>query len=242
MPVTGGRVVMEGREPPRGAKFSAEEGGELKPRQRRRKTRRSSQERRREIAEATLSLISRVGLHNTTVSRIADEVGMQPPSLYKHFASRHEMLLAASALLHERAGRHLQLSSNPDILARLREITEAHRSYMSSEFEGFVIPIFEFMAAPRDSGLSELSGERSLDTVRAIADLIEEGQRQGTVRSDLDARLAAWTLMVCYWAEDITQVMGIQEYLADGYSAKILERILRGLAPSGDDPSEGLKR
>lgn len=208
------------------------------PREKRRRIRRKRSERRREIAAATLSLVARVGLQNTTVSLIADEVGMQAPSLYTHYASRDEMLVAASDLLHERAAQHLKVSSNPDFLVRLREIAEAHGSFMAGEFEGFVIPVFEFMTAPRDSGLSELSGRKTLELVRAIADLVEEGKRQGTIRQDVDARLTAWVLMICYWGEDITQLLGIKEYLADGYSTRIMDSLFREIAPTDSEPPE----
>jgi hypothetical protein len=149
------------------------------------------------------------------------------------------MLVAASLLLHERAAEHLNVSSNPNLLERVREISEAHASFMAREFEGFVIPVFEFMTAPRDSGLSELSGRKTLEVVGALSDLIEEGKRQGTVRADVDPRLAAWILMSCFWTEDTTQLMGIDEFLADGYSRRFLDFVFRAMAPTEGEPSDG---
>jgi TetR/AcrR family transcriptional regulator, transcriptional repressor of bet genes len=199
--------------------------------QRRRSVRRSNSERREEIGAATLLLMARLGLQGTTVSRIADEVGMEPPSLYAHFSGRHEMLLAAIDSLFERVGRSLEVSSDPDVLVRLREISQAHASFMTGEFEGFVIPIYEFITAPRDSGLSAVVGEKQLATIQAITDMVDEGKRQGSIRPDMDSRLAAWELMICYWAEDIAQLMGIEEYIAADYSARILDLFLRDMAP-----------
>lgn len=231
---------MEDNKPETGVTPSTESGQEDRPPQKRRRARRKRPERRREIAAATLSLVARVGLENTTVTRIADEVGMQAPSLYTHFPNRDEMLVAASLLLHERAAQHLHVSSNPNLLERLREICDAHASFMSREFEGFVIPIFEFMTAPRDSGLSELSGRKTLELIGALTDLIEEGKRQGTVRSDVDARLAAWIIMSCYWTEDTTQLMGIDEFLAEGYSHRFLDYVFRAISPAEGASSDGL--
>lgn len=205
------------------------------PRQGQRSVRRSGPERREEVAAATLQLMARVGLQGTTVSRIAREVGVEPPSLYAHFSSRQEMLLAAMDVLSERIDRFLKVSTDPDILVRLREIGEAHASFMTAEFEGFVMPSYEFATAPRDTGLGETIGERTFQNLQTIADMVEEGKRQGTIRKDMDSRLAAWELLVCYWAEDVAQLMNMQgEYLAGGYSRRILHLFLRDMAPSAE--------
>jgi AcrR family transcriptional regulator len=192
--------------------------------------RRSGEERRQEIAEVTLQLIASLGLQGATVSRIAQQVGMKAPSLYAHFGNRHEMLLAALDLLFERVRDSLRVSSDPDMLKRLREIGETHASFMTAEFEGFVIPLYEFITAPRQSGLSEAAGESQRRTIAALAGMVEEGQRQGAIRPNLDPQLAAWQLMVCFCAEDVARLMGIDEYL-EQYSHPILDVMLRDMAP-----------
>ena len=191
--------------------------------------RRSGEERRKEIAEVTLQLIASLGLQGATVSRIAQQVGMKPPSLYAHFGNRHEMLLAALDLLFERVRDSLRVSSDPDMLKRLSEISEAHASFMTGEFEGFVIPLYEFITAPRHSGLSEVAGESQRRTIATLAGMVEEGQRQGTIRPDLHPQLAAWQLMVCFVGEDVARLMGIDEYL-EQYSHPILDIMLRDMA------------
>jgi AcrR family transcriptional regulator len=206
--------------------------------------RRSSEERRKEIAAVTLMLVAKQGLQGTTVSRIAEQVGMEPPSLYAHFANRHEMLLAAMELLFERVQQSLKVSSNPNMLVRLQEMSKAHASFMNGEFEGFVIPIFEFITAPRDSGLSDVTGQNQIRTLSTIANMVEEGKRQGTIRADIDSQLAAWELIVCYWAEDVAQLMGIDEYLGDKYSHRIIDLMIRDMAApeagaTGATPGDG---
>ena len=224
---------LEPGEQPRAIR-DLENNGSGEPKRRRAIPRRSSEERRKEIGVATLLLVAKLGLQGATVTRIAEQVGMEPPSLYAHFSGRQEMLLAAIEALFERVAQSLQVSSDPDMLVRLREISEAHASFMTDEFEGFVIPVYEFITAPRDSGLSQLMGERQLQTITAIAEMVEEGKRQGSIRPDVDPRLAAWQLMVCYWAEDIAQLMGIEEYMDDGYSQRVLDLMLHDLSAQPD--------
>lgn len=189
-------------------------------------------ERREQIAAATLSLMARHGLQGTTVARIAEEVGMEPPSLYAHFSNRHEMLLAAMDVLFERVADWLRLSSDPSVLKRLERIGESHAAFMTSEFDGFVKPTYEFITAPRDSGLSEIVGKRQRQTIDTLADLVDEGKQQGTIRQDMDSRLAAYELMICGWAEDVAQLMGIDEFLRANISTSVLRLFLRDMAAS----------
>jgi TetR/AcrR family transcriptional regulator, cholesterol catabolism regulator len=221
-PETQQKTDSQAATPPRGDR----EGHSV----RKQPARRSGEERRKEIAEVTLQLIASLGLQGTTVTRIAEQVGMEAPSLYAHFRNRQEMLLAALDLLFEYIRDSLLASSNPNMLRRLRDIGEAHASHMSDQFEGFVIPIFEFITAPRESGLSEVAAEGQRGVIEILAAMVDEGQRQGSIRHDLDPRLAAWQLMVCFWAEDVALLQGIDEY-QQHYSRPILNLMLDAMAP-----------
>jgi AcrR family transcriptional regulator len=203
---------------------------------------RSSAERQAQIADATLRLIARHGVQGTTVSRIAKEVGMEAPSLYAHFPSRHDMLLAAFELMCERIARHLTLPTEPNVLERLRVLGETHSVVISGEFDGFVLPTFEILTAPGDTGLREVSSQRQLVTLDTLAGLVEEGKRQGTIRPDMDSRLGAYEMMLLFWAEDVTRLMGIDEFVSEGISRRILELFLRDMAPAPEPvPAEDLE-
>ncbi len=206
------------------------QGGRGRHRVRKRPARRSGEERRKEIAEVTLQLIASLGLQGTTVKRIAEQVGMEAPSLYAHFRNRQEMLHAALDLLFERIRGSLLTSSDPNMLKRLREISETHASHMADQFEGFVIPIFEFITAPRKSGLSAVAAQGQRGIIEILAAMVAEGQRQGSIRPDLDPQLAAWQLMVCFWAVDVALLQGINDY-PQQYSPPILDLMLGSMAP-----------
>ena len=199
----------------------------------------TSAERQAQIADSTLQLMARYGLQGTTVSRIAEEVGMEAPSLYAHFPSRKDMLLAAVDALFQRVAKHLSLGNEAEnALEQLRTLGESHATFITQEFDGFVMPIFEFMTASRDSGLSEAVGERQRRTLDTLAAYVEEGKRQGVIREDVDSRLAAYEMMLLFWAEDVTQLMAIDEFVTEGISNKILEVFLRDMAVSEQPTSD----
>jgi TetR/AcrR family transcriptional regulator, cholesterol catabolism regulator len=204
--------------------------------------RRARAQRQAEIADAALRLMTRHGLQGTTVARIATEVGMEAPSLYAHYPDRHHMILAALEVLGEKVNAHLSSSSEPNALRRLRALAENHAGFMSKEFDGFVLPTFQIMAAPQDSGLPKVSGRMQIETLDRIAGFVEEGKRQGCIRPDMDSRVAAYEMMVLFWAEDVTQMMGIDEFVAAGIYKAITDLFLRDMAASspslaaGDEP------
>jgi AcrR family transcriptional regulator len=59
------------------------------------RARRSGDLRRREIAEAALRLIASQGLRRFTSAALADEVGVTDGALFRHFASKEAIVLAA---------------------------------------------------------------------------------------------------------------------------------------------------
>jgi len=200
------------------------------------RTRRKKAERQAEIADATLRLMAEHGLSEATNTRIAEAIGVSEPALYAHFDSRLDILIAAMDVLAERMAKWLRLSSNPNILERLREIGEGHATFMAGEVEGFVLPTFEFIASPPRLGLNLRFGERQLEIVRAIASLIEQGKIQGSIRNDLDAELGAWQLVTFAWAEDIARLAGLDQFVSKGNSTRILELFLKDWAPRALEP------
>ena len=202
----------------------------------RKHNRRTTAERQREIAEATLKLVAKYGVHGTTVSRIAAAVGLSRGALYKHFPSREAVLMAAMDLMGERPSGWVAQSSGRDVYKRLLDMGDRHASWASSEFETFVHPLFEFIAAGGQVSLSREMGERQLRILEAFVDLVEEGKREGSIRSEVDSRDIAWSLLMFAWAEDIARLIGVDELITSGASTRIFRHMLAEVAtsPSGD--------
>jgi AcrR family transcriptional regulator len=195
--------------------------------------RKTRDERRTEIAAAALKIVGEYGVAGTTMERIAGEVGISGPALYKHFSGRFEILEAAMDLLLVRVVSWLDSSSNPDALERLRELGLQHASTMAADYEGVVAPLFEFAAAGPRSQLSGQLAQRQRTALRRFVDIIEEGQGQGTIRNDIDVQVTAWSLMGLTWIENLAALEGMDEFVGDGVSARMLEKILTDIA-AGD--------
>jgi AcrR family transcriptional regulator len=191
---------------------------------------RSRGDRRHQIADATLRVVGDYGVQGTTMARVAARVGISGPALYKHFSNRAGMLEAAMDLLLERVAAWLDSSTNPNALERLRELGSRHASSIATDYEGVVAPLFEFVASGPRSELTEQMARRQRAALRKVVDIIAEGQRQGTIRRDIDVQLVAWSFIGLTWIENFALLEGMTEFVTDGISAKMLDRMLSDIS------------
>jgi AcrR family transcriptional regulator len=194
--------------------------------------------RRQEIVDAAVHLIGSHGLRGTTVSRIAAAVGISRGALYRHFANREAVLEAALATIADRSSAWLHQSTGPDVLTGLRTIGEAHSNWALSELNTFVRPFFQLIASNRPGPLTAWMIERTQSEFQYVVELVEEGKRQGAIAADAKSGDIAWTLLLHAWGEDIARLMGIDHYITEGASERILERALESYkAPSAKSPA-----
>lgn len=199
-------------------------------------TRMGSTERKRLITSAALEVVASDGLEGATTSRIAQAAGLSPAALYKHFANRHELIIAALDTLYDHMYQVLFGStSETDVLERLRSIGRLHSALVASGKGSFIYPVFEFLAAPPESGLRQAQGLRQLQMIHSLAAIVEEGKEQGSIRPDVDSEQIAWALHAVWWAEDISHLMGLEQFVTAGRSATILNDIFSRL---GNSPQE----
>jgi AcrR family transcriptional regulator len=193
-----------------------------------------SEDRRKQIVEVALRLVSEHGVQGTTLNRIAAGVGMTTAGLYGHFPSRKDILLEAMDAVCERVRDLHHSASNPNALERLREIGVGH-TRMVSAADGFAVAFFEFIAAPPDEGLREALGVKELMLIEDLAEIVREGQVQGSIRNEADPYQVAWTLVSRAWTEDVSYLMGIASHWNDSRSKRMLDDILESIAePDGE--------
>ncbi|MCK6526837.1 TetR/AcrR family transcriptional regulator [Myxococcota bacterium] len=149
--------------------------------------RQPTEERRRQIADAALKVIAEQGLGRFTTQAIAAEVGITDGSLFRHFASKQEIVLAALDRVEGRLFEGFP-PVDPDPLARLERFFRARAALVSAN------PVIARLAfseelphAAGDAGAAQVRRwkERSLDFVVAC---VEEGAEQGRVPRGLPAR------------------------------------------------------
>ena len=184
------------------------------------------EERRKQIVDAVLKVVSEHGVPGATTARIAKAAGVAEGTLYVHFGSRIEMLTAAlDAIL----GQMLELvaaSTQSDPVERLKEIARRHSELMSTQRGGFAYPWMEFIAAGPQTGLREAIAETQRGAFRVLRDIVEEGKAKGRIRANVDSDQITWWWLSFAWAENMGCLMGLDEFLEARPSYGMLELAL----------------
>ncbi|MFI8788992.1 TetR/AcrR family transcriptional regulator [Streptomyces sp. NPDC055105] len=151
-------------------------------------------DRRSGIREAALRLFAAQGYRSTTMTDIGAVVGMRGPSLYKHVASKHELLAEIMIGTMEQliADNAAAVAGTDDVREQLRRSVEAHiRYHARHRLEAFV--------GNREIGSLEQPDQdrvlaRRSDYERRFRELIERGmaERAFGVQS---ARIASYSIL-----------------------------------------------
>jgi AcrR family transcriptional regulator len=183
-------------------------------------------ERRERIVQAVVKVVSEHGVPEATTARIAEAAGVGPGTLYRHFASRQEMLRAALDSVYEQIMRPWYEAVDLDPLERIREVGRRHSRIMASEEGGFAVPWVQFIAGASEAGLRDAVAEAQRRAYQVVRSVFEEAKGQGSIRADADPIELTYQFLVYAWGENMCVLMGLTEFLGEQRSMKILEHFL----------------
>lgn len=187
------------------------------------------EERRRSILDAALVVLSAEGYSGMTTARVARQVGVAEPILYRHFSSKRDILrtLLDEVSVRMLAAFHGMIEGEADPVAALHHICRAYPELsrrFGQEFRIINQSVFE----ARDPETRELL-ERHYEAYRAfIEELIKRGQRAGTLRRDISASAGAWHMIHCALGMLMMQEVRQNKYSATELAA-LAEATLSGL-------------
>jgi AcrR family transcriptional regulator len=150
----------------------------------------ATEDKRRQLLDAAVRVFARRGYHGSRVGDIAEEAGVAHGLLYHYFSSKEEVL---ATVFSENWG---------DLLSRFRAVEEADEP-AAEKLAGLAkILLRTWRNDPdlvtvmvREVARSVHLQAQVLEVREAFAILqrvIEQGQREGSFRSDVDPRFASW--------------------------------------------------
>src|SRR5437867_8085955 len=148
---------------------------------------------RKQLMAAAIDCFARLGYQGTTIDRIARDAGVTKGAVYYHFRDKEELLFEA---VKDRIGGFenqvlAEVGPTRDTLATLRQVVDACFFHATvSNHRRFIITLM-VEALDTNPGLSA-EFRRILRRMRAfVADLVQRGQKQGTIRRDVAPEMAA---------------------------------------------------
>jgi AcrR family transcriptional regulator len=149
--------------------------------------RQPTEERRRQIADAALKIIAERGLGRFTTQAIAAEIGVTDGTLFRHFASKEDIVLAALDRVEERLFEGFP-PEDPDPLVRLERFFRFRASLVGANPVIARLAFSEELphaAGPRGAQQVESWKQRSLDF---IVSCVDEAAAQGRIPRGLPVR------------------------------------------------------
>ena len=152
--------------------------------------RNGQEEKRRLLLEAAVRVFARKGYHASRVGDIAEEAGVAYGLLYHYFASKEEVLRSVFRETWRALIATIESVSEGDDSPReqLRKVAEILLRSWKRDPDLVRVLVLEVTRS------GHLAGEMDeiVASFSAIQEIVERGQADGSIRADLDARLASY--------------------------------------------------
>ncbi len=160
-------------------------------------TRLPAAERRQAIVDAAIRVFTESSYRGTTTAEIARAAGVSEPILYRHFASKRDLYLAAIDQVWEQArtGWEETLSKAPDVCDAVDAIGRQHTSVHSSKLQLAELWVQALTEAADDRELREHLRGHMREVHAFTAGMIRRGQEQGVFATERDPDAEAWMFL-----------------------------------------------
>jgi len=155
----------------------------------------STEVRKDQILKATIDVIGRDGMKAFTTSNLAGEVGISEANLYRHFMNKDAILNAVVDRIKETLGGNIKdvLALDAPALWKLERVFRLHVKFID---ENSGIPRIVFSAEGLFvKGLRKKLYNFVTGYLATLADIIREGQHDGSIRPDISPDVKAATLI-----------------------------------------------
>ena len=160
-------------------------------------TRLPAAERRLALIETAIRVFSDGSYRGTTTAEIARAAGVSEPILYRHFASKRDLYLAALDLVwgKARAAWEEALDSADDVRGAFESMSRGHVTVRDCKFQMAELWVQALCEANEDPELRRQL-RRHMRTVHDfVAEVIARGQAEGALNPSRNARAEAWTFL-----------------------------------------------
>jgi AcrR family transcriptional regulator len=205
-----------------------------------RRTRLPAEQRRESILDAATEVFAEAGYRAGKVSEVAARVGVTEPVIFQNFGSKAALYAAVldrvagqvQAELQAVAGQH---GSAPDLLAHVLSPHLSVQPQGSGSHRGALFADAATLAA--DPALGEPARQVACILAGHLADVLRQGQSDGTIRADADPAAGGWLLLSVLASRPFrTAAMPDWDRCESGVAALALQALMPSAGP-GPSPA-----
>jgi TetR/AcrR family fatty acid metabolism transcriptional regulator len=187
-------------------------------------------DKREAILRAAIRVFAHNGYFNSKVADIAREAGIADGTVYLYFKSKDEILHSVFDRSMERAiaeGRQLLEGVN-DAREKLRRIARLHLERLGADRELAVV--FQVELRGSTKFMEEFSAAGFAEYLGLIRQTIEEGQRTGVFRAELNAKVLAKVLFGALDEMATNWILSKRRYKLAPMADVVLDIFLNGVS------------
>jgi TetR/AcrR family transcriptional regulator len=193
-----------------------------------------SKDRKAQIIQSAVGLMSEEGMAGATTARIARQVGVTEPALYRHFKNKQAILVAALDDISMRLILHTTTAAAEvdDTVERLRVMSSAFYDYVMSHPDEVRV-LFEAVSLSRDSEMRRVLRDQFLQLLRLVEIVLREGVAEGALNKDTDVSLAAWEIVSLGITLYFASSLQFDDVLTKDKALAAVNRLLDSISTTG---------
>ena len=195
-------------------------------------------DRKAQIIQSAVGLMTEEGMAGATTARIAKQVGVTEPAIYRHFKNKQAILLAALDDISMRLILHTTAAAGDveDIVERLRLMSSAFYDYVMAHPDEVRV-LFEAASLTRNSEMLMALRDQFSQLLQVVEEVLRAGVDEGALRKDMDVSLAAWEIVSLGVTLYFASTLRFKDVLTKDKALAAVNRLLDSIAT--DDGQEG---
>jgi len=188
----------------------------------------SSDDKRRRILQAAVKVFARRGYFAARVADVARRAGVADGTIYLYFRNKEDILVSLfdEVMSEHLEGKQREVEPGSDAPARLRAVAQRHLGLLGRNRDLAVV--FQVELRQSTKFMERFTASWLQDYFALIAEIIEQGQREGTLRADLPVKVATKAFfgvldeMVTSW------ILSRKQYDLVALAGPVVDLFLRG--------------
>jgi TetR/AcrR family fatty acid metabolism transcriptional regulator len=190
--------------------------------------RRRSDDKRSRILQAAVKVFARRGYFASRVADVARRAGVADGTIYLYFRNKEDILVSLfdEVMSEHLEGKRREVEPGSDAPARLRAVAARHLGLLGRNRDLAVV--FQVELRQSTKFMERFTASWLQDYFALIAEIIEQGQREGTLRADLPVKMATKAFfgvldeMVTSW------ILSRKQYDLVALAGPVVDLFLRG--------------
>jgi TetR/AcrR family transcriptional regulator, fatty acid metabolism regulator protein len=193
-------------------------------------------DKRERILSSAMRVFASKGFFQSKVSDIAADAGVADGTIYLYFKSKDDLLISLFETQMERVNQELRraIEGADDAGEKLRRFTRAYMNLVAQNRHAAEVITIELRQSAKF--MKDYANPKFGEFLKILAGVIDEGQKQGVLRSDVPAYVAARGLfglldeLALMWVTSRSDKLDIRK-VADWVGTVVLEGLQAPQAP-----------